>query len=77
MSGMKSNIPSVHVKNKPRVGGLKHAFILGSTVSTVAINYICTYAYVYMHTIYFIHYLHNKYRQHMFFNEKIVPYMIV
>jgi hypothetical protein len=33
---MKRNISSVQVENKPRVGGSKLAFILGSTVSTVS-----------------------------------------
>jgi hypothetical protein len=31
----KKNIPSVQVKNKPRDGESKHAFILGSTVYIV------------------------------------------
>ncbi len=33
---MKRNIPSVQVKNKPCVGGTKHAFILDSMDSMVA-----------------------------------------
>jgi hypothetical protein len=32
------NIPTVQVKNKPRVWELKHAFILGSAVYIVANN---------------------------------------
>jgi hypothetical protein len=34
------NIPSVQVKNKPRVRGSEHVFILGSMGSTVAKTYV-------------------------------------
>jgi hypothetical protein len=39
-SDIKINIPSVQVKNKPRVRGLKLVLILGSMVTTVSNNYI-------------------------------------